>query len=479
MSNEDTPAIRNILYVSDMYDPAMDKKYELKHPGEAHHYSNLEEADILNIAEAPYTHVLVAFLHLDEDLGLHYNGILADEMDWEQFRKMQTGEHAKKILASYGGWIKGMPDWVHIRGDDPEKEDAHIAKAAEVVADLVSEQNLDGIDINFEGFQRHDESFLSVLGRFVVNLRLQLGDEKLITIAPIHDNLNQQVDAINDACAGTKYKSWQDIVSWVHCQFYLYPEVESNQDIKDKCETFIVPQPDPDASTGEKSALPIPADKLVVGLPLWGSAPSKNEEHLATYQSVIEQLIHDPKVQQHGGFGGVFVWRYSFTRYPENLDWAGKIVPVPIYQYEASKIEALRYSYSPFAHYGEPGQGGEGWTNDGIAFWTFGKEGSVGVYGYYSVYDSGCWRYEYFLHEEENEHWTQVGDKPLFYVFDSQAKGTQPVYRYSAPPTHDYKSKRYQLSLDPNIDREGWEKDPEPAFYAYSPDAISASGSMV
>ena len=269
-SGEVTP--RNIVWVED------------KPPDFTH-------GDRLRLTESRFTHAIVCFFHLNDELKLVYDGpdspYDGQYDEWWQYLaglRGQQQQHPKTLMMSLGGWESGT--W-------EAAEDKAVAAAMEIVG-FAQAKGFDGIDFNFEGAQgsyrpprRYD--LYKSFAQLIVEVRKIWNG--IFTITPIYRELSTQLGYIQRA---VEPASWMDYVSWINVQFYTYQDT--------------TPVPVADVAGEYDNALAdsqAPPGKFAAGFPLSESDIQFNKRELDVARTAVTRIF-----QKYPGFAGLFAWRF-------------------------------------------------------------------------------------------------------------------------------------------------------------------------
>ncbi|WNO08347.1 glycoside hydrolase family 18 protein [Teredinibacter sp. KSP-S5-2] len=242
----------------------------------------------------PYTDVILAFIFSRPEAPLNWQlggGIAATSTSLTSTTRQaiqELHEAGKKVLISFGGGEMSSAAYQALVGHEDE-----LAKS---IADFVQENQLDGVDIDWED----TGAFTGVAGysgvNFLIsltkNLRESLPAEKfVISHAPQPPYLQQGsgMDGYIQVMAEVGL-----LIDWLNVQFYNnHPWSSNPEQIIAACKAF--------------SALPgITAEKILVGLPVTEHDAGSGYLPIAT---IVEQVITPLKAQ--GDFGGMMNWQFS------------------------------------------------------------------------------------------------------------------------------------------------------------------------
>jgi GH18 family chitinase len=277
---------------------------------------DLTPTDLASINASKYSHVIVCFFHLEEGPKLVLNG--GPDNDpytprfaplWQAYQHMAWPTGHKTMMISVGGWGSGT--WFYAEG----KEEA----GAREIAKFVRQFNFAGVDLNFEGEPeyRNDPRWLRVVGKVAVYLRAIL-DDRIVTIAPMLDNVGTQVKAINSAQQGFNGLTWQHTLTWINAQFYTFSK-ETAQPARRPVAAYNALL----ADNFHNQCPMVQPDHLVMGLPL--ESPTGTAKHTAaTFNENELSVGYDATSQLFGqwsNYAGTFVWNWEATRFPPDLNW--------------------------------------------------------------------------------------------------------------------------------------------------------------
>lgn len=242
----------------------------------------------------PYTDVILAFMFSRPDAPLNWQlgGAIAATSTSLTSTTQQAiqGLHraGKKVLISFGGGEMSSAAYQALAGYEYE-----LAKS---IADFVQENQLDGVDIDWED----TGAFSGAAGYSGVNLLISLtknlrdclpADKFVISHAPQPPYLQQGsgMDGYIKVMAEVG-----SMIDWLNVQFYNnYPWSGDPEQIVAAYNTF--------------AALPgISAEKILVGLPVSGHDAGSGYLPIAT---IVEEVIAPLKAQ--GNFGGMMNWQFS------------------------------------------------------------------------------------------------------------------------------------------------------------------------
>ncbi|MFC1748686.1 glycosyl hydrolase family 18 protein [Pseudomonadota bacterium] len=267
-------------------------------------YYNNGSLPLSNAANLPYTTVNLAFLFTEEaaPLTLQLGGaIAASSTTLTQATKDAIAEMHKagqKVLISFGGATMTTATYKAIYG--------HESELAKNIARFISDNKLDGIDIDWEdtsafmGSAGYDG--VALLVNLTRALREVLPPGQLITHAPQPPYMQQ----------GSGMSGYIDVmtragndIDWLNMQFYNNSPWSSNpSEIVSSYQTF--------------SRLPgMTPEKLLVGLPV---TPRDAGSGYIPVSDIVTDVIH--KIQSEGPLGGMMNWQFSSD---VDGDWAKSI----------------------------------------------------------------------------------------------------------------------------------------------------------
>ena len=244
--------------------------------------------DRQRLTASHFTHAIVCFFHLNDQLKLVYDGpdspYDGKYDEWWQYLAglgQQQQQTPKTLMMSVGGWDSGT--WEAAQGKA-------VAAAMEIVG-FARAKGFDGIDFNFEGpyrFPKRLDLYKSFAELIVEVRKVWTG---IFTITPIYGELSFQMRSIQDAIGGA---NWQDYLSWINVQFYRYQDS--------------TPVPDPDVPAEYDDVLSkfqAPPGKVAAGFPLSETDVQFNVRELEVARSAVTRIY-----QKYPGFAGLFAWRF-------------------------------------------------------------------------------------------------------------------------------------------------------------------------
>ncbi len=265
---------------------------------------------LAGIASLAYTDVILGFLLPDPDgsgnlTGQAYNSdpdssnsTFDSNGNPNQDDIITLQNAGKNVLISLGGETMSTDDWQQYTGD--------VSGLVQQVAEYVTSNNLNGVDIDYED----DNGFTGVYDgiQFLTDLTNGLAQklppgQNIITHAPapgyfyssdIYDNAYTKILAQTG-----------DSISWFNCQFYNNSEYDEPASTK--------------VSSYSTIAETTSASKLLVGAPVGDGAAGSG--YLPVNQ-FIGDVIGPLRQQYPGAFGGVMGWEFS---YDQNGTWAADI----------------------------------------------------------------------------------------------------------------------------------------------------------
>lgn len=268
-------------------------------------YYNNGNISLETAAALPYTDINLAFLFTtpENPLTLQLGGAIADTSttltDTTKQAIASLHQKGKRILISFGGTTMDYNTYRQIVGKETE--------LAQSISQFIIDNNLDGVDIDFED----SSSFLGTGGyngtEFLINLtnalRKFLSDPKyILTHAPQPPYL----------VVGNKMGGYIDImkevgeeIDWLNIQFYNNPPWSSDPvKIVESYEQFSKLQG-------------LGAEQLMIGLPV------TEEDASSGYISITKIISELTKpVQKNSVLGGMMNWQFSSD---EDGIWAKNI----------------------------------------------------------------------------------------------------------------------------------------------------------
>ncbi|TYI06837.1 hypothetical protein ES332_A10G187200v1 [Gossypium tomentosum] len=131
----------------------------------------------------------------------------ADTLTPESVAAMKKSHPNVKALASLSGWSLG--DKV-LRWYTPDDTQQWISNAFSSLSSMAQQYHLDGIDIDYENFPRHNSSFAYCIGELITLLKNQ-SVISVATIAPYHKTTAPYIEL---------FENYGDVIDFVNYQFY-------------------------------------------------------------------------------------------------------------------------------------------------------------------------------------------------------------------------------------------------------------------
>ncbi|KAL8133027.1 chitinase 2-like [Apium graveolens] len=174
------------------------------------------------------TGVPVTFDDVPIDEGIDFHFILSFAIDSDSSGNSQNGKFSPywestltpdsvqaikaahpnvKALASLSGWSIGSKV---LRWYTPDDSQLWITNAFTSLKSLVTTYHLDGIDIDYENFPKHNESFAYCIGELITYLKNQ-SVISVATIAPYHLTVLPYIEL---------FENYGDVIDYVNHQFY-------------------------------------------------------------------------------------------------------------------------------------------------------------------------------------------------------------------------------------------------------------------
>ncbi|KAD4386081.1 hypothetical protein R6Q59_009629 [Mikania micrantha] len=112
-----------------------------------------------------------------------------------------------KALASLSGWSLGSTT---LRWYTPENNQIWIANAFKSLKSIIETYHLDGIDVDYENFPKHNESFSYCIGELITYLK----NQSVISVATISPYRLTTIPYIQ------LFDAYGDVIDYVNHQFY-------------------------------------------------------------------------------------------------------------------------------------------------------------------------------------------------------------------------------------------------------------------
>ncbi len=257
-------------------------------------YYNNGDIPLKTAVELPYTTIILAFLFttpqkpLSLELGGAIAGTLTTLSDETKDAIKLLHIKGKKVLISFGGSTMNYVTYCQIVGKETE--------LAQSISQFVIDNDLDGIDIDFEdtaAFQgKGGYNGIEFLVNLTNALRKFLPSPKyILTHAPQPPYL--ETDSGIDGYIAVMQKVGEKI-DWLNVQFYNNPPWSSNPaEIVKSYQQFSQLQG-------------LSADKLMVGLPVTKQDAGSGYLPINT---IISEIIKP--IQNKGVLGGMMNWQFS------------------------------------------------------------------------------------------------------------------------------------------------------------------------
>ncbi|OIT27249.1 rubisco-associated protein, partial [Nicotiana attenuata] len=165
--------------------------------------------DDVPIDEGIEFHFILGFAIDADDLGNPQNGIFspywASNLTPDSVASIKSKYPNVKVLASLSGWSLGQKY-------KPADTQQWISNAFTSLKSIVNTYHLDGIDIDYERFPKHNETFAYCIGELITLLKNQ-SVISVATIAPYYRTILPYIDL---------YKNYGNYIDYVNHQFYTY-----------------------------------------------------------------------------------------------------------------------------------------------------------------------------------------------------------------------------------------------------------------
>ncbi|XVF61003.1 hypothetical protein PTKIN_Ptkin08bG0093200 [Pterospermum kingtungense] len=156
-------------------------------------------------------HFILGFAVDADPSGNAQNGTFSpywvDTLTPESVAEIKKSHPNVKAMASLSGW--SLRDKV-LRWYNPLDTQLWISNAFSSLKSLAEEYHLDGIDIDYENFPRHNSSFAYCIGELIRLLKNQ-SVISIATIAPFHTTTIPYIEL---------FKNYGDVIDFVNYQFY-------------------------------------------------------------------------------------------------------------------------------------------------------------------------------------------------------------------------------------------------------------------
>ena len=156
-------------------------------------------------------HFILGFAIDADESGNPQNGIFspywASTLTPDSVSDIKAKHPNVKALASLSGWSLGEKV---LRWYDPKDPDLWISNAFTSLKSLILTFHLDGIDIDYENFPKHNSTFAYCIGELISMLK----NESFITVATIAPFSTRSAPYI-ELCDG-----YGDMIDYVNYQFY-------------------------------------------------------------------------------------------------------------------------------------------------------------------------------------------------------------------------------------------------------------------
>ncbi|KAK6922826.1 Glycoside hydrolase family 18, catalytic domain [Dillenia turbinata] len=167
--------------------------------------------DSVPVEEGIDFHFLLSFAIDADSLGNPQNGTFApywaSTLTPASVAKVKSRHPNVKVLASLSGWSLG--DKV-LRWYDPKDTHLWISNAFSSLQSIVDTYHLDGIDIDYENFPRHNSTFAYCIGELITYLKNQ-SVISTATIAPYYLTVKPYIEL---------YNGYGNVIDYANHQFY-------------------------------------------------------------------------------------------------------------------------------------------------------------------------------------------------------------------------------------------------------------------
>ncbi|KAL2532708.1 Glycoside hydrolase 18 domain-containing protein [Abeliophyllum distichum] len=163
------------------------------------------------ISEGIDFHFILSFAIDADSSGNPQNGTFspywASTLTPNAVKSIKSTHSNVKVLASLSGWSLGQKvlSWYN-----PHDQNLWISKAFSSLKSLIETYGLDGIDIDYERFPKHNGSFAFCIGE-VITLLKNHSVISVATIAPFYSTVIPYIEL---------YTRYGDFIDYVNYQFY-------------------------------------------------------------------------------------------------------------------------------------------------------------------------------------------------------------------------------------------------------------------
>lgn len=156
-------------------------------------------------------HFILSFAIDSDPSGTPQNGIFKPywipSLTPDSVAAIKSKHPNVKALASLSGWSLGSTP---LRWYKPQNSDIWVTNAFTSLKTIIQTYHLDGIDIDYENFPKHNESFSYCIGELITYLKNQ-SVISIATIAPYRLTTIPYVQLFN---------TYSDVIDYVNYQFY-------------------------------------------------------------------------------------------------------------------------------------------------------------------------------------------------------------------------------------------------------------------
>ncbi len=274
--------------------------------------NNNGQISLADIANLPYTDVIVCFLYPDNNFNLQGDG---DAFDDNLQSNIQTLQNAgKRVLISFGGALspgdilsQAYQFWTSGPGGQ------NLQGLVKQIVDFAAMYGFDGVDIDYEdnaGFQGAYDG-IAFLNALTSGLATGLPPgHNIITHAPQTAYWDNSGAIFQWRTGGIApyVRVWQTVgyqIAWINNQFYNTPHYDKDAPTKVQWYNNVA------GITGPQ--------KLLMGVLLSGEGGGEGVESLA---DMVQNVIPPLETTFGAQFGGVMAWQYSFA---QGGNWANGI----------------------------------------------------------------------------------------------------------------------------------------------------------
>ncbi|XP_076959675.1 chitinase 2-like [Bidens hawaiensis] len=156
-------------------------------------------------------HFILSFAIDADDVGTPQNGIFkpywSSGLTADSVTAIKSKHPNVKALASLSGWSLGSTT---LRWYNPKNNDLWVSNAFTSPKKIIETYHLDGIDIDYENFPKHNESFSYCVGELITYLK----NQSVITVATIAPYRLTTIPYVQ------LFNTYGNVIDYVNHQFY-------------------------------------------------------------------------------------------------------------------------------------------------------------------------------------------------------------------------------------------------------------------